>query len=139
MDNKTVAVLAIAFIVVVGAGLAVAYAFNGHDSNKGEIKSYDSSYNTKTITVKPGDLFNVTLDENPTTGYGWQVNATSGLRIVGDYNQSSESGAIGVGRIHIWQIEATGAGDQVFSGIYKRSWEPTFGNETTYTINVKIS
>jgi predicted secreted protein len=29
-------------------------------------------------------------------------------------------------------------GDQKFSAIYKRSWEPVTGNETAYNVNIRV-
>jgi predicted secreted protein len=29
-------------------------------------------------------------------------------------------------------------GDQKFSAIYKRSWEPVTGNETAYSVNIRV-
>ena len=135
MDNKMVVTLAAVFLVVVGAGLIAASAISG---GHGNVNTYDSGSDKSTITVKHGDVFNVTLAENPSTGYAWNVSATSGLTVVDCDVVASQSGLVGSPGVHVWQVTASGAGDQQFSGIYKRPWEPAFGNETTYTLNVKI-
>ena len=135
MNNKSVVLLAVAFVVIVCIGLIAANAISG---SHGTVKTYDASNDKGTITVKHGEAFNVTLDENPSTAYNWTMTASPGLTIV-DYDVvPSQSGVVGAPGIHVWQVTATGTGDQQFSGIYKRPWEPTFGNETTYTLNVKI-
>jgi inhibitor of cysteine peptidase len=94
--------------------------------------------NGKTITVNEGTTITVSLDENPTTGYSWNETVTSGLTIADSEYVSSGSGLIGAGGVHEWTITATGKGQQQFSAIYKRPWEPTAGNETTYILDILV-
>jgi inhibitor of cysteine peptidase len=128
-------VLTIAFAVFVCAGLAAAYAFSGNSN----MKVLDDRNNTQTITIKSGETFQIELSENPSTGYAWNISATPGLTIVKDTFVPPSGGLVGAGGQHVWQVEATGTGDQQLTAIYKRSWEPTFGNETTYSLNIKIT
>jgi inhibitor of cysteine peptidase len=134
MRDRSLAILAIAFVVFVGAGLAAAYAFSGSNS----MKVFDSMNNTQTITIKNGESFKIQLNENPTTGYNWSINVTPGLIIVSDTYIAPSGDLMGAGGQHEWQVKATGTGDQQLTGTYKRSWEPIFGNETTYSLNIKI-
>jgi inhibitor of cysteine peptidase len=94
--------------------------------------------NGKTITVNEGATIKVSLDENPTTGYSWNETVTSGLTIAYSEYVSGGSGLMGAGGVHEWTIKATGKGHQQFSAVYKRPWEPTAGNETTYTLDVLV-
>jgi inhibitor of cysteine peptidase len=128
------AILAIAFVVFVCAGLAAAYAFSGSNS----MKVYDDRNDTQTITIKNGESFKVQLNENPTTGYSWTINVTPGLTIVSDQYIAPSGGLMGAGGQHEWQVKATGTGDQQLTGIYQRPWEPVSGNETTYRLNIRI-
>jgi inhibitor of cysteine peptidase len=134
MKDRSLAILTIAFVVFVCAGLAAAYAFGGNSS----MKIFDNMNDTQTISIKNGETFKVVLDENPGTGYAWIINVTSGLTIVSDTYVAPQGDLIGAGGRHEWQIKATGTDDQQLSGIYKRSWETTFGNETTYRLTIKI-
>jgi inhibitor of cysteine peptidase len=135
MKSMSVILLAIAFVVIVCAGFTVAYALSGSNSN---MQSFNQTDTNKSITARPGETIKVLLDENPTTGYSWVFNVTSGLTIATDTYHEPTGGLLGAGGVHEWQIRATGTGDQQISAVYKRSWEPTFGNETTYTLNIKI-
>ena len=134
MRDRTLAILAIAFVVFVVAGLAAAYALSGNNSTK----VFDVRNNTQTVEIKNGDTFKIVLDENPTTGYAWVINVTSGLTIVKDTYVPPDGSLVGAGGQHEWQVKATGTGSQQLTGIYKRSWEPTVGNETSYQLDVKI-
>jgi inhibitor of cysteine peptidase len=134
MKDRSLVILTIAFVVFVVAGLAAAYALSGNNA----AKVFDIRNNTQTVEVRPGDTFKIILDENPTTGYAWIINATSGLTIVKDTYVPPDGSLAGAGGQHEWQVKATGTGSQQLTGTYKRSWEPTFGNETSYELYVKI-
>ncbi len=48
------------------------------------------------------------------------------------------SGMVGAGGNRTWVIVAKDTGDQKFSAIYRRSWENVTGNETTYSVTIKV-
>jgi inhibitor of cysteine peptidase len=92
---------------------------------------------TKTMAV--GTSFMVMLQENPTTGYSWNVSVTSGLNITNDTYIPPTSGLAGAGGIHTWSVLTTKTGIQEFSGIYMRPWENVTGNETSYLLKVNVT
>lgn len=97
--------------------------------------------NGSSVTVAINGSFIVQLRENPTTGYMWNVTVTKGLAITNDgYQMDSQApNMTGVGGTHSWNMKAVQKGNQTFSGIYKRPWENTTGNETSYVLNVQVS
>jgi inhibitor of cysteine peptidase len=135
VKSMTVILLAVVFVVIICAGFTVAYALSGGNGN---MQLYNQTDSGKTITVRPGETIKVLLDENPTTGYSWAFNVTSGLTIAKDTYHEPASGLMGAGGVHEWQIRATGTGSQQISAVYKRPWEPTFGNETAFVLDIKI-
>lgn len=135
MKSMSVVLLAVAFVIIVCAGFTVAYALT---EGNGTMQSFNQTDTSKTITVKPGETIKIQLDENPTTGYSWAFNVTPGLTIAEDKYHEPDSGLMGAGGVHEWQIKATGAGSQQVSAVYKRSWEPTTGNEDTFVLNIRI-
>lgn len=134
MERKSIALLMLAIVAILGATMAA-----GCTTSDTAAKTYNDSNNNSTVTVKGGETFNISLAENPTTGYSWNVSVTSGLSIVNDTYLPSNTSLVGAGGLRVWQLKATGTGDQEFNAIYKRSWEPLFGNETTYRLAVKIA
>jgi len=86
--------------------------------------TYAGSDNGKAITVKSGETFTVKLDENPTTGYSWNMTVGDGLKVVSDRYVANKTGLIGSGGYHVWTIQATKAGTYQIKGVYKRPWEP---------------
>jgi len=89
--------------------------------------------NESPIQLKVGEMTEVTLKENPTTGYTWNVSVSEGLAIVNDTFIGPENKQIvGAGGVHMWTLEAIAPGDQTFTGVYRRSWEPPSDADTTY-------
>lgn len=119
-------ILLLAFALLIGSGVALAQ------------NTYSGSDNGKTITVNSGDTFKVRLDENPTTGYSWNMTVDNGLQIVSDRYVPNSTQLLGSGGYHEWTIKAVSNGTYKVSGIYKRPWEPVSGSEQRFTLTVKI-
>ncbi len=101
--------------------------------------TYTGGDSGKAITVKSGETFTVKLDENPTTGYSWNLTAGDGLRILNDRYVAHNTGLVGSGGYHIWTIQATKAGTYQVAGVYKRPWEPLTGTEQKYSLTVSVT
>jgi predicted secreted protein len=84
--------------------------------------------------------FAIVLAENPTTGYMWNATLSPGLELQSsDYRQDDAApGMVGVGGTRTWVIVAKESGDQKFSALYRRSWENVTGNETEYTVTIRV-
>jgi inhibitor of cysteine peptidase len=100
---------------------------------------YNESDNGKTETLALGAQFMVKLNENPTTGYSWNISVTDGLKITNDTFIPPTSGLMGAGGVHTWSVLTTKAGLQEFAGIYMQPWENKTGNETTYMLKVNVT
>jgi inhibitor of cysteine peptidase len=100
--------------------------------------------NGTTISLENEETFYLSLEENPSTGYSWQINLSQGLSLLSDKYYSPESSAegqqplVGAGGVHLWEIKADSEGSQQVNGIYKRSWENTTGTEENFTLNVDV-
>jgi len=97
--------------------------------------------NTAMVRVNMSTIITVKLQENPTTGFAWNLTTTPGLRIVNNtYVPSNTTGKlVGSGGTHIWDISTVAIGEQKIMAVYKRSWEPTSGNETAFSLTVRVS
>jgi inhibitor of cysteine peptidase len=104
-------------------------------------KAFDRVSNGTTVRAQPGDNLTISLAENPTTGYSWNVTTTGGLAITKDeYVLSDASGnLVGSGGIHTWYLTAGQAATQKFTAIYKRPWEQTTGNEMMFVMTFTVS
>jgi len=104
----------------------VTYAFNETDDNT-------------TVTLPVGSNITISLAENPTTGYSWNVTSSEGLEYVNDtYIAPEDTGLVGAGGVHVWEYIAAEAGNGEFSAVYMRPWENVTGNETTFSMAFTI-
>ncbi len=138
MSGKAIDSLPLFMFILVLVGLIVAFGASMMLPSNSVAATAGAGDNGKTITVNEGATIKVSLDENPTTGYSWNETVTSGLTVVDSKYVSSGSGMMGAGGVHEWTIKATGKGQQRFSAVYKRPWEPIAGNETTFTLNISV-
>jgi len=97
--------------------------------------------NKASVFVNQSNVITVQLPENPTTGYQWNLTTTPGLRVMNDtYVASDTTGKIvGSGGIHVWDISPIVQGEQKIEAVYKRSWEPLTGNETSFSMTVYVT
>ena len=100
---------------------------------------------TEVDNGKSGDItqntrFAIVLAENPTTGFMWNATRSPGLELQSsDYHQDEvPTGMVGVGGTRTWVIIAKDLGNQKFSASYRRSWEQVTGNETAYSVNIRV-
>ncbi len=84
------------------------------------------------------DVITVSLSENPTTGYSWEMTATNGLSLISDTYQRSLSKFAGAGGTHIWKYKVTETGIQTISGVYYRPWEEPSRDDTRFTASVQV-
>jgi inhibitor of cysteine peptidase len=100
----------------------------------------NETQNTATVYVNRSDLITVRLAENPSTGFQWNLTTTPGLTITRDeYVPDDTSGKlVGSGGTHTWDISAEMIGQQKINAVYKRSWEPLTGNETTFSMTMVV-
>jgi predicted secreted protein/putative hemolysin len=101
--------------------------------------TFTEADNGKTENVTQNTQFAVVLAENPSTGFSWNATLSPGLELVSDnYNADASAGRVGAAGTHTWVMVAKVTGDQKFSAIYKRSWEAVTGNETSYSVNIRV-
>ncbi|WP_370576005.1 protease inhibitor I42 family protein [Methanomethylovorans sp.] len=103
-------------------------------------KVFTEEQNGTSADVKIGELVTIRLEENPTTGYSWNMSFTDGLEVATDqFISSTETGLAGAGGFHEWTIQADSAGQYKVSGIYKRPWESVTGDEDTFNFTLNVS
>lgn len=140
MDSMPLVLFGLVIVGILAAFVAsVMLPSPGIAASNGAAASYGTADNGKTISIRTGTTFKVILDENPSTGYSWNTTVTSGLKVTDStYIQGGSPGLAGAGGTHEWTVQATGKGEQQFSAIYKRPWEPTTGSESAFTLKVSV-
>ena len=104
---------------------AERFAFNETDDNKA-------------VTLPAGSEIVISLDENPTTGYSWNVTSSRGLSYVNDTFIPPKTDLVGAGGVHEWQYRAAEKGSAEFSAIYMQFWMNVTGSETTFSMTFTI-
>lgn len=89
--------------------------------------------------VRIGDAFEVTLAENPSTGYQWTLQAPldPALAVEGNSYVASAPGLIGSGGLRSWRFRALKAGVAHLAIDNKRGWEPAPVERFAIAIDVK--
>ncbi|MCU0632370.1 MAG: protease inhibitor I42 family protein [Methanolinea sp.] len=86
--------------------------------------SFDQNSNGKNVTVPLGSELSLTLPENPTTGYSWNLSHSAGLALVKDAFTPPATQLVGAGGTHSWVLSAKEKGGQMLHGEYRRPWVP---------------
>ncbi len=92
----------------------------------------------KIFEANQGELIVIRLEENPTTGYQWEVGAVDSQIIEildSDYSPTSETG-VGGGGTHTFHLRAKSPGRGKIQLRLRRSWEPV--NEAIERFEVTI-
>ena len=106
-----------------------------------ELPVYDitADMNITELAVQMNEVVMISLPENLTTGYTWNVTLSEGLTLLNDVfiQDEAEEGMVGVGGVHEWFIEVIEAGEQTFSGIEQKAQSEETGSEYTLTLIVE--
>ncbi|MHB9031720.1 MAG: protease inhibitor I42 family protein [Anaerolineae bacterium] len=127
MKRVVVVMMAVTMLIVAGCGTSgLTLGANESGTN---------------ITVAPGQVFTITLNSNPSTGYSWYVvgDLPDLFEQVGEpvYKAAKASrNLVGGGGTLTLKFKAVKAGTAVLNLGYMRSWEEQAPAET-FTVNVK--
>ena len=93
-----------------------------------------------TVTIKMGDVLEVRLSSNPSTGYAWYVHKQSTVLLKLTGQSQTQATQPGVGRpiVQVFDFAPTGKGTGVLLLHYVRSWEPPDPNEEQFSLHVTI-
>jgi len=120
-------------LAVIAMGIITIAAANMLPNNTGDI---EMDQVPEIINLAPGEVWVLSLDENPTTGYTWSIISSEGLKVTDNYEPSvNDKDIVGAGGIREYRISADEAGEYEFSAKYSRSWEST---EYDKIISVKL-
>ena len=78
-----------------------------------------------TVELKAGDMLELMLAGNPTTGYVWEISSSvpTVIRPVGEPEYKANSAALGAGGIYTFRFQAVAAGQAQLKLIYHRPFE----------------
>ena len=102
--------------------------------------AYTAADNHATVAARVGEQLTVTLAENPTTGYQWDMKAGPGLTLVSDQfigPSPSPSPLEGAGGTHSWVFRANAAGTLTLTGLYVRPWEADGKSAADFSLTIE--
>lgn len=106
------------------------------------IKTFSDKDNGQTVHIKRGDLFDVRLPGNMTTGYGWTVKSISGKAVqsIGEIKYKPETtDRVGAGGEFLAHFKAAAAGKSTVKLAYARPWEKGVSPAKEFTLDVKVA
>ncbi len=88
----------------------------------------DAQQSNEAVTLSVGAFKMIGLNENPSTGYRWQLDRAQSsnlaiVRVIDAGYKPSLSGLVGAPGSHQWRIEARAAGTARVVFSYSRPWE----------------
>ena len=94
------------------------------------------------IHTKTGEIFSITLDSNPTTGYQWQLaNLVDEkvLKLISSEYRMAETNMVGAGGKEVWTFKALSTGQTTIVFEYVRLWEKDKepAKKAAFTINIQ--
>lgn len=89
------------------------------------VMSFDQDNNGQNVSIAQGTPFSLSLPENPTTGYSWQLSHSAGIASLGDEYIPPSAQVMGAGGTHTWKFAGEERGDQTIYAEYRRPWVPS--------------
>lgn len=132
-------------VAVVAAGALFAAACGGSSGGASASPSpgarvYTETASGTTIRAKVGDRITVTLRENPTTGYKWEMKLGPGLTLVmGTFFGPSFSPSpplMGAGGTRTWVVKVDKPGTATLTGVYARPWESASKSAASFSLTI---
>ncbi|MBN1192370.1 MAG: protease inhibitor I42 family protein [Coriobacteriia bacterium] len=129
MKRRYAALLAIA--------LATVLVLSGCDD---DVK-LDEGADGSTVALRAGDVLELTLGSNRTTGYAWEaVQVPDCLEQSGEpeYESKGMPGMMGAPGEETWRFTASEAGEGTLLLEYRRSWETEQDPAQTFEVEVNV-
>jgi len=129
--------IALVVIVVLAAGLFVAFATQPWDSSD-RTTSVSVYTPGQSITVDQGNQFVIALAANPTTGYSWKAAANDNVEQVKSKFVQGDSKLMGADGTQFITFKATKRGSTTLQVDYARSFEKGTAPADTESFPVRV-
>jgi len=102
------------------------------------MQRFDEQNNGRTAEADLGQEIELYLQENPTTGFRWQV-VQAGEAVCTLLNETFNPGRKAPGRagVHCWKFRIVAEGTASIELVYRRSWDATAAAERIFTLCLK--
>jgi inhibitor of cysteine peptidase len=99
----------------------------------------NESFNEQHVDMPIGEIFEIRLPENPTTGFQWSLKS-SGEPVCVPLGNVFEptNGPPGHGGSHYWRFQAAQVGQVNIELVYQRPWERDEKHGEKFTLHVRV-
>jgi len=117
-----------------------AAACGGSGAGPENVYIADEDDNGQSVTMSVGDMLQLMLPENPTTGYTWAIvtNDEGVLAPSGEPAYEVESDAIGAGGTKTFMFQALAPGTSVLQIVNARQWETPVVPAETFELTIQV-
>jgi inhibitor of cysteine peptidase len=99
----------------------------------------DHSFQGQTVQVPVGQVAELRLPENPTTGYRWAVTSAGDPSCnLAEQGYSAPLGPPGKGGEHVWRLTALAPGLCDIQLTYRRSFAPNAPGNSRFNVQVQV-
>ena len=100
----------------------------------------DKSFDGRDLTMNVGDTVELSLAENPTTGFRWDFasEAKPVYRRLRRDAFDAETGSLGKGGTHHWEFQAVRAGTGTVKLEYRRPWEKDTPAADKFSLTLRV-
>lgn len=94
----------------------------------------------RTVDVRPGDVIVIRLEENLTTGYGWEIESGEGTVVALEESNHVETAGMAMGRggMRVLRFVALAQGSQEVRLQLRRPWEPPDKAIEQFSITIRV-
>jgi inhibitor of cysteine peptidase len=103
------------------------------------MQQFTETADGQTVVVRVGEEVELSLPENPTTGFSWELSpgADAPYRLRREWFDATQ-GRVGAGGTRHWQFEATNVGQGTIALSYRRAWESATAPTRTFALHVTV-
>lgn len=127
--------------LLVGLKVCLCCSIGCSGNGRAKILQLSGNDNSGSVTVKNGQLFEISLKGNPTTGYNWEAAPPFDDRLlsqVGMPEFKPDSNLLGAPGMQVFRFKALKKGETTLKLVYRRPWEKDVPPLDTFTIKVII-
>ncbi len=127
----------VTFVLVLAVGVAIELIFGQSATGVISLSERDTG---KAIALNAGEVLEVRLSGNPTTGYQWLLDSAdvSVLKPEGEPAYTPDSALLGAGGTYTFRFTAVAPGDVRLRLSYLRSWEQDTPPLRTFEVMVTV-
>lgn len=131
--KKLIAVLFVIMMASTNISIALSTELKSESTIQSEIDS-----KTQTIVCRPNEKVEIILEENPSTGYVWEFQNASEVKIISDEFIQKDTKLVGAPGKHKWVFEVQMPGNYNLKFSKSRPWENQIEESKTFNLECKI-